>query len=499
MNKIGFDTDLYLNNQVKKLNERLAKFERLYLEFGGKLFADNHAKRVLPGFRPTAKIELLKQMGKIDLFYCVSAEDLVRGKIRVDSGLSYDLQTIKDIKDITGLDIPVTAVVITLYKGQPAADQLSRKLKNLGFKVYFQNVIEGYPKDTEKVLKGYENQPYIKTKNKLVVVTGAGGGSGKMALCLSQIHAEKTRGVNSGFAKFETFPVWDLPADHPVNVAYEAATADLGDFNEVDPFHSKEYGVSATNYNRDIENFTILKDILVSITGEKFPFGYKSPTDMGVNMISTGITDDDFCKQAAREEIIRRYFNYSVGKTEGKETLKTLDRINEILIKSGLKPEDREVVKHARQAEKDAPETGKGFKNIYCGSAIQLKDGRIVTGKNSPTFHSESAAVINALKVLAGINDDIDLISPKVLAEIAKMREKMLDHKSPSLAVNETLIVLASCATDNKYAKDALQKVNDLRDCELHSTFIISSADAIGLRNLGINYTSDTKIASIDY
>ena len=499
MHSTGFDTDIYIKKQLERLFERVSRFERLYLEFGGKLFSDTHATRVLPGYRPSTKIELLKKMKNIDLFYCVSANDIARGKVRGDSGLPYDLQVLNDLKNISGYGISISGVVITLFTGQPSAEQLRRRLENLGYKTYFQNVIEGYPQDTERVIREYKNQPYIETKNKLVVITGAGGGSGKMALCLSQIYSEKSRKMNSGYAKFETFPIWNFPVNHPINIAYEASTADLGDFNEIDPYHQKEYSIMATNYNRDIENYTILKDILVKITGNKFPFNYKSPTDMGINTLVAGITNEKICKKAALEEIIRRYFHYSVGKLEGKEPQKTIDRITEILKKVNLKPEDRFVVNAARKAASEAQSTGKGFKNVYCGSALEMPDGSIVTGKNSSIFHSESASVLNALKIFAHIPDEIDLISPSILNEIAKMKETMLDYKSPSLPVNETLIVLASCAVTNTSAKSAIEKVGQLRNCEMHSTLVPSSRDSIGLRNLGINATADAKVASIEF
>jgi len=492
--EVGFDTDLYLKHQVEKLFDRVSRFERLYLEFGGKLFSDTHAARVLPGYRPGAKLELLKQLGKMDLFYCVSANDIARGRVRGDTGLTYDLQTIKDVRELAGAGLAITGIVITLFDDQKPAQQLERRLQNLGYKVYFQRMIEGYPSDLGKVIEGYKNQPYIETTNKLVVVTGAGGMSGKMALCLSQIYAEKSRGMNPGYAKFETFPIWNLSVDHLVNAAYEASTADLLDINMVDPYHEKAYGVKVTNYNRDIENFAILENILTKITGEIYPFGYKSPTDMGVNTAATGIVDDAVCIKASKEEVVRRYFRYCVEKLEGKETQQTVDRITEIMQKAGLKPEDRKVVDRARKAEADAPASGKGFNGIYCGCALELRDGTMITGKNSPTLHAESAAILNALKVLAKIPDEIDLISPTILAEISKMKGLMLDHKSPSLSVSEMLIVLASCCGLNPSAKSAMGKIPSLRGCELHSTHILPSGDATGIRNLGINATSDPRL-----
>lgn len=495
-NKIGFDTDKYLKKQVEKLSQRLHNFERLYLEFGGKLFSDMHASRVLPGYRPAAKIELLKQLGEIDLFYCVCAFDLVKGRIRGDSGLTYDLQVFKDIGDILNFRIEISGVIITRFEGQHAALQLKRKLESYGLKVYFQNTIEGYPLDMKKIIKGYRKQPYVKPNKSLVVVTGTGPGSGKMAFCLSQIYHERKEGLKSGFAKFETFPIWCLPLNHPVNTAYEAATADLRDTNEIDPFHKKEYKIAAVNYNRDIENFAILKSLLKKITKEEYPFGYKSPTDMGVNMAAEGIIDDKICRKAAYQEIIRRYFRYHREKVEGKETQETADWMDKIMKKTGLKPEDRKVVLPSRQAAKDAKKTGKGHNGLYCGAAIELKDGRIITGKNSSVLHAESAAILNAIKVLAEIPDKIDLISPNVLREISEMKGKLSNKNFPSLTVSEMLIALSAGSAVNPSAKAALDKVDELKNCEMHITILPSTGDEIGLRALNINLTTDAQLTS---
>lgn len=496
-NRIGFDTDKYLRKQVEKLSERLHNFETLYLEFGGKLFSDMHASRVLPGYRPTAKIELLKQLGKIDLFYCVSAQDLVKGRIRGDSGLTYSLQVFKDMGDILSFGIKVSGVIITRFEGQLPALQLKRKLESYGIKVFSQNTIEGYPVNMEKILEGYGEQPYIKQDKSLVVVTGTGPGSGKMAFCLSQIYHERKEGRKSGFAKFETFPIWCLPLNHPVNVAYEASTADLHDINMVDPFHKKEYKITAINYNRDIENYAILKKLLKEITGEDHPFGYKSPTDMGVNMAAEGIIDDKICKKAADQEIIRRFFRYQREKIEGKETETTTDWMDEIMKKAGLKPEDRKVVLPARQAAEDARKTGKGHGGLYCGAAIELKDGRIITGKNSSVLHAESAAILNAIKVLSEIPDKIDLISPNVLKEISEMKGKLSNNNFPSLTVNEMLIALSASSAVNPSAKAALDKIEELKNCEMHVTILPSTGDEMGLRILNINLTTDAQLSSL--
>lgn len=492
--KIGFDTDKYLEKEISLLSKRIKKFQRLYLEFGGKLFSDFHAARVLPGYRPTTKIELLKKLGNIDLFYCVCADDIAKGKIRGDSGLTYDLQTLKDIEDIVDFGIKVNGIIITRYVDQEAALKFKKRLESLGFKAYFQYTIKGYPGDIEKILKAYKKQPYIKPTKKLVVVTGTGGGAGKMAFCLSQINYERKKKIKSGFAKCETFPIWNLSLNHPINIAYEASTADLLDVNMVDPFYKKAYGKMVINYNRDIENFDILKKLLVKITGEKNPFGYKSPTDMGVNMAKEGIIDDKICRMAAKNEIIRRYFRYKRERFEGKENQKTVDRIVAIMKKARLKPENRKVVLAARQAAKDAPKTGKGFNNVYCGAALELRDGKIIKGKNSENLHAESAVILNAIKILANIPDHIHLISPNVLREISTMKEAMKNKNSPSLSVSETLIALAASAAFSPTARVALDQLKNLKNCEMHSTILPSTRDEVGIRLLKINLTSDPKM-----
>lgn len=495
--KIGFDTDKYLQKQVEKLSQRLHLFDRLYLEFGGKLFSDLHASRVLPGYRPTAKIELLKKLGEIDLFYCVCANDLVKGRIRGDSGLTYDLQVFKDISDILNYGLKVSGVIITRFDGQPAAGQLKLKLESYGIKTYFQNTIEGYPADMEKIMDGYGRQPFIKPEKSLVIVTGTGPGSGKMAFCLSQIYHERKNKNKTGFAKFETFPIWCLPIDHPVNIAYEAATADLLDVDMIDPYHLKEYGITAVNYNRDVENFAILKNLLKKITKEEYPFGYKSPTDMGVNMAHQGIINDNVCRKAARQEIIRRYFRYHREKVEGKETQATIERIDEIMKKAKIKPEDRKVVLPARKTAKEAKTCGKGHNGLYCGAAIELKDGRIITGKNSSILHAESAAILNAVKILAEIPDKIDLISPNILKEISEMKGKLSNKHFPSLTVNEALIALSASSAVNPAAKAALDKTEELKGCEMHVTVLPSTGDEVGLRILKVNLTSDALLPSL--
>jgi len=316
MHKAGFDTNKYLKEQTKKILERVSKFERLYLEFGGKLCYDLHAARVLPGYKSTTKIELLKKLGDIEIIYCISSKDIEKGRVRRDFGLTYDNMALKDISDIRDFGLNVSSVIITRYSGEHSVKIFKKKLENFGMKAYIHDEIEGYPNDIDKVLAGYEKQPYVKIDKKLIIITGVGGNSGKMAFCLSQIYHERKKNQKTGFAKFETFPIWNLELKHPINVAYEAATADLLDVNMVDPFHKKAYGITAVNYNRDVENFNILISLMGKITGEKDPFGYKSPTDMGANMAKEGIVDDKTCREAAKQEIIRRYFRYYREKVE---------------------------------------------------------------------------------------------------------------------------------------------------------------------------------------
>lgn len=495
MKKIGFDTELYLKEQTKEIQNRVRKFEKLYLEFGGKLCYDMHAARVLPGYRQTAKIELLKKLGKITIIYCVSAKDIAKGRVRRDFGLTYDNQTLKDIEDIHGFGLAVDSVVITRYSGQESAAAFKKKLENLGIKVYIHTEIDGYPNDIQKVIQGYAKQPFVKTENNLVIVTGVGGGSGKMAFCLSQICHEKKHSVEAGFAKFESFPIWNLEINHPINVAYEAATADLKDINMVDRYHEEAYGVIAVNYNRDIENFAILKHLIEAITGEKKCFGYKSPTDMGVNVLKKAIIDNKACEEAAKQEIIRRYFRYYREKVEGIETQETLDIMNILMAKVKVKAEDRKVVVAARKAAVESEKMKKGFNNVFCGAAIELNNDKIITGKNSPLLHAESACIINAVKELSHIPDSIDLISQEVIRKITEFKEQVLGKKSPSLSLNETLIALAISSATSPTAKLAIEKLKELEYCEMHVTHLPKKGDEEGIMRLKINLTTDAKLS----
>jgi len=491
---VGFDTQKYLDAQIEFIKNRVAKFDKLYLEFGGKLCCDSHAARVLPGYRPTAKIDLLKQLGDIDIISCISAKHIEEGKKRGDSGLTYDLQTLKDISDIQDNGLQVNSVVITRYSGEASVKKFKTKLENYGIKVYIHNEIVGYPNDIESVLAGCERQPLVDTNKKLTIITGAGGNSGKMATCLAQVYNERRDGTKTGYAKFETFPIWNLELDHPVNIAYEAATADLLDVNMIDPYHLKAYGKKVVNYNRDIENFDILINIMKRITGEQEPFGYKSPTDMGVNMAAQGIVDDEVCRQAAKQEIVYRYFKYNREKLEGNEKQATIDYIKKIMKKASVSESDREVVIPARAAAIEAKkQKEKGNKGIFCGTALQLCDGRIVTGKNSYLLHAESAAVLNAIKVLAELPDETHLLPVEVIKNINYLKTKILGEKTESLNLEETLIALAVSVASSQNAKLCVEKLKELEGCSLHSTHLTSRGDEAGLRKLGLNATTDAE------
>lgn len=493
----GFDTEKYLEAQTAEILKRVCKFDkRLYMEFGGKLCNDYHAARVLPGYEPDTKIRLLKKMlDKIQVIYCVSAKDIQRGKIRGDFGLPYDQQTLKDITDLKDMGVDVSCVAITIYSGESLAAKFKRHLENMGIKVYLFTTINGYPNDIDKVVSdhGYGSQPHIKVEKPVIVVTGAGGGSGKMFLCLSQMYHDYRRGLNSGFAKFETFPIWNLPINHPVNVAYESATADLGDYNMIDHFHKKKYGISSVNYNRDIENFELLKKILKRIVGERLP--YNSPTDMGVNKAKVGITNDDVCKEAGRQEIIRRYFKCKEEFMLGMIDKETLERAEIIMEKSGLRQESRKVVMPARKASEEAMKKGKGNKGVFCGAAIELPNGKIVSGKNSPLLHASSAVVLNAIKTMAGVPDNVHLIQPAVLKGIEKLKSETLCMRTESLNLDETLIALSVSSNSSRIAKRAMKKLALLKNCEMHMTHIPVNGDRSGLRKIGLNVTTDAILA----
>ena len=498
--RIAFDNEKYIAEQTSEILERVNKFgDKLYLEFGGKLLYDYHASRVLPGYDPNIKMRLLKDLKeKADILLCIYAGDIERKKIRADFGITYDSEALKLIDDLRGWGIDVLGVVITRFNGQPASQLFKNKLERRNIRVYTHQYTKGYPTNVDLVVsdEGYGANDYIESEKPLVIVTGPGPGSGKLATCLSQVYHDYRRGINSGYAKFETFPIWNLPVKHPVNIAYEAATADIKDFNLIDPFHLDAYNQKAVNYNRDVEVFPILKRILKKIRGgESF---YQSPTDMGVNRAGFAITDDTLTREAAKQEVIRRYFRYRCEYVMGLTNKETVQRV-ELLIKDfNLEPEYRRVVDPARRAALEAQEKDKGNEGIYCGAAIELKDGIIVTGSNSPHLHAASSLIMHAIKHLAEIPEKIKLLPPNITESVKNLKTEVLNEKSLSLDLIEALIALSISATTNPAAQLAMEKLIDLRDCEVHVTHIPTPGDEAGLRRLGVNLTSDPNFSTKD-
>lgn len=496
---IGFDNEKYLKEQSSAILERVKGFsDKLYLEFGGKLLFDYHAARVLPGFDPNVKMRLLQKLkDKAEIILCIHAGDIERRKVRADFGITYDADAFKFIDDLRSWDLDVSAVVITRFAEQPAAKIFKNKLERRNVRVFTHRFTKGYPTDVEVIVsdEGYGANAYVPTQRPLIVVTGPGPGSGKLATCLSQLYHEHKRGINSGYAKFETFPIWNLPLKHPVNIAYEAATAELGDVNLIDPFHLETYRETAINYNRDVEVFPVLKRILRKIMGEELV--YKSPTDMGVNRAGFGIVNDSVVREAARQEVISRYFRYSCEYMLGLVEKTSAERAQLLMEDLELKPEDRKVVEPARKAALEAQQSGKGNKGIFCGAAIELKDGSIVTGKNSPLMHAASSLVLNAIKKLAGIPDKIHLLSPSVIESIGHLKKDVLSAKSVSLDLEEILIALSISAATNPTAQEAMARLKELKNCEAHITHIPASGDEKGMRKLGVNLTSDTDFSTM--
>ncbi|MBQ3706363.1 MAG: DUF1846 domain-containing protein [Clostridia bacterium] len=483
MFKEGFDSQKYLTLQTERIRDRLSKFGgKLYLEFGGKLFDDYHASRVLPGFKPDSKINMLLQLrDKAEIIIVVSAVAIEQNKMRADLGITYDMDALRLIDAFRDRGLYVGSVVITHYSGQAAADAFIMRLTNLGLRVFKHFPIEGYPTNVKHVVSddGYGKNEYIETSRQLIVVTAPGPGSGKMATCLSQLYHDNKRGIKSGYAKFETFPVWNLPLIHPVNLAYEAATVDLADVNMIDPFHLEAYGVTTVNYNRDVEVFPVLRRLFEGIYGE---CPYKSPTDMGVNMVGFCITDDEAVCRASRAEIIRRYYGSRVKHRKGLCSSDEVYKAELIMNRAKISVEDRPVVAPAlrKAAETDGP-----------SAAIELPDGTIVTGRTSELLGSCSAAILNALKVLAGIDDSIHLISPSVIEPICRLKTGSLGSRNPRLHVNEILIALSISAATDPNAAAAYEKLADLRGCEAHSTVIVSTVDSDTMRKLGLNLTCE--------
>ncbi|HNZ72016.1 MAG TPA: DUF1846 domain-containing protein [Prolixibacteraceae bacterium] len=498
LQQVGFDNDKYLKEQTEAILKRVSRFnDKLYLEFGGKVLYDYHAARVLPGFDPNVKMRLLQLLkDKIDVILCIYAGDIERNKIRADFGITYDVDALKTIDDFREWGINVTAVVITRYQNQPAAAAFKNKLELRGMKVYLHYPTQGYPTDVDLIVsdQGYGANEYIQTTKPIVIVTGPGPGSGKLATCLCNLYHEYRNGIKAGYAKFETFPIWDLPLTHKVNIAYEAATADLRDENLIDVHHLNAYNVEVVNYNRDIEAFHLLKRILEKITGGESM--YQSPTDMGVNRASAGIVNNDIIEEAAHQEIVRRYFRCAVEYAMGMTEKDSLDRVKEVMQKVGAKPEDRKVVLPAREAAKQAENCGKGNEGVYCGSSIQLHDGTIIVGKNSTLLHSSSSLILNATKHLAGLPDNLFLLPQSIIDSVTHLKKDLLGGKMVSLDVEETLIVLSISALSNPAAQMALENLKELRGCEVHTTHIPTPGDEAGFRKLGVNLTCDPEFSS---
>jgi uncharacterized protein (UPF0371 family) len=496
--EIGFDNEAYIKEQTASILERVDQYqEKLYLEFGGKIMFDYHASRVLPGFDPNVKMRLLQELkDKADIILCVHAGDIERKKMRADFGISYDSDALKTIDDFKEWGLEITAVVITRYKSQPQARSFKNKLERNGIKVYTHGFTEGYPSDVNLIVsdEGYGSNPYIETTKPIVVVTAPGPGSGKLATCLNNLYHEYKQGVKAGYAKFETFPIWDLPLSHKVNIAYEAATVDLKDIVQIDYHHLEAYNIKSVNYNRDNEAFPLLKRILEKITGEEA--AYKSPTDMGVNRASCGIVNDEVIAEASHQEIIRRYFRCAVEYSMGLVERDSLDRAKEIMEKVKAKEEDRSVVHPSRQAALDARKTGKGSEGIYCGAAIELRDGTIISGKNSPLMHASSSLILNATKHLAGLPDNILLLPANMIEQVAFLKKEVLTGKVLSLDLEETLIMLGISAISNPAAQVAIEKLSELRKCEVHLTHIPTPGDEAGLRKLHVNLTCDPEFSS---
>jgi len=486
MFKSGFDNEQYLKLQSQKIKERIALFgERLYLEFGGKLFDDFHASRVLPGFAPDSKIKMLIELkDEAEIIISINTADIEKNKVRGDLGITYDLDVLRLIDAFRGYGLYVGSVVMTRYKSNPTADAFRQKLENLGIKVYKHYAIEGYPHNIPLIVseEGFGKNEYAETSRSIVIVTAPGPGSGKMATCLSQIYHEAKMGRKSGYAKFETFPIWNIPLNHPVNLAYEAATADLADVNMIDPFHLEAYGVTAINYNRDVEVFPVLRSMLQGILGE---CPYKSPTDMGVNMVGNCIYDDQAVCEAAKQEIIRRHYNALCNLRKGSGNEVEIQKIELLLRKISCTPEqDRRCV---RAANERAEETGAP------AVAIELNDGRIVTGKTSSLLGASAAALLNALKALAGVDKDTDVISPEILEPIQKLKIENLGNHNPRLHTDEVLIALSISAVNNPHARLAFEAIPGLKYAEVHSTVILSQVDSSTFRKLGVNLSCEPK------
>lgn len=486
--KKGFDNDKYIKLQSKNILERVSMFDnKLYLELGGKLFDDYHASRVLPGFEVDAKIKVLKSLkDKLEILFCINASDIENNKINSNVDLPYDMDVLRLINNLRNIGFTVNNVVITLYNGQPSADTFRKKLERMNIKTYIHTYTKGYPTDVDTIVsdEGYGANPYIETTRPLVVVAAPGPGSGKLGTCLSQLYHEYKRGVKSGYAKYETFPIWNISLKHPINVAYEAATADLKDVNLIDYFHLEKYGITAVNYNRDLEVFPVLKRILNKITGTDL---YYSPTDMGVNMAGFAILDDDIVKGACKQEIIRRYYRSLADYKNGRVDEDVPQRIKLLFDEVGAKLEDRKVVSVAlsKTKKKNSPIV-----------AIELSKSKIITGKNTDIMTSSAACIINALKELTKIDDDIQLLAPQVLEPMLSLKRTLYKNDKALLGLEDVLSGLSICSSTNPLISKALTKLKDLNGLEAHSSYFVPKTDESILRKLGINLTTEAEFFS---
>lgn len=504
MKGTGFDNETYLREQTAAILERVGQSAgKLYLEFGGKLTFDFHAARVLPGYDPNVKMRLLEGLrDQIEVVLCVCSEDLERGRIRGDFGITYDLATLKSMDDLRDWGITVSAVVLTRFREGPASQRLMGQLAAKGIRSYTHTAIPDYPNNVDLIVseEGYGRNSFIETEKPIVVVTGTGPGSGKMSTCLSQLYHAHQRGIPAGYAKFETFPIWNLPVEHPVNVAYEAATADLADLVMIDPFHLEAYGRTAVNYNRDIENFPILKAIIDRIGREgEGATAYQSPTDMGVNRAGWGIVDDETVSAASVQEVIRRYFRHHWERERGLCSADAVRRVQKLLVRLGASAADRPVVGPARAAAADGEQRQKGNDGFYCGAALELPTGQIVTGTNSPLFHSASAALISGMKALAGLPEHIHLLPASVIESVTALKSTYLGSHSPSLNVQEVLVALGISAASNPAARAGVETLPQLRGAQMHLTHEPGAGDEAGLRKLGIDLTTDASPTSRGY
>ena len=483
--RVGFDNEKYLKMQSEHIQERISQFgDKLYMEFGGKLFDDFHASRVLPGFEPDSKLRMLMKLSdRAEIVIVINAADIEKNKVRGDLGITYDVDVQRLIKEFESRGLYVGSVVLTHYTGQAAADAFKAKLEKKGRKVYLHYIIEGYPSNIAKIVseEGFGKNEYIETTRPLVVVTAPGPGSGKMATCLSQLYHDSKRGIKSGYAKYETFPIWNIPLKHPINLAYEAATADLNDVNMIDPFHLEAYGQTTVNYNRDIEIFPVLSAIFEGIYGESI---YKSPTDMGVNMAGNCIIDDDACCEASNMEIIRRYYAALNGVVNDKATENEVYKIELIMNQAKISPNDRKVIVAANErAEKLGVPT----------AAIELQDGTIITSKTSDLLGASAALLLNALKYLGGVEHDTHLISPEAIEPIQELKIKYLGGRNPRLHTDEVLIALSISALNDKNAKTALEQIPKLKGCQVHTSVMLSDVDIKIFKKLGVDLTSEPR------